>query len=76
MIVPILVFVYDRKKKAGPKKSVSVELRITLERKCKYISTGIRLPARDILDKYNGILPLISNEKYNEYLKLVAQGLI
>lgn len=43
MIVPILVFVYDRKKKATPKKSVSVELRITLERKSKYVSTGIRL---------------------------------
>ena len=31
-------------------------------------------PARDILDKYGGKLPLISNVKYNEYLKLVAQA--
>lgn len=26
-----------------------------------------------ILNKYNGILPIISNVKYNEYLKIVAQ---
>ena len=31
-------------------------------------------PARDILIKYDGKLPLISNEKYNDYLKLVAQA--
>ncbi len=31
-------------------------------------------PARDILEKYNGKLPLISNVKYNDYLKLVAQA--
>jgi integrase len=30
-------------------------------------------PALDILDKYNSKLPLISNVKYNEYLKVVAQ---
>lgn len=31
-------------------------------------------PALDILDKYNNTLPIISNVKYNEYLKLVAQA--
>ena len=31
-------------------------------------------PAKDILDKYSGRLPLISNVKYNEYLKIVAQA--
>lgn len=30
-------------------------------------------PALDILNKYNNKLPLISNVKYNEYLKVVAQ---
>ena len=30
-------------------------------------------PALDILHKYNGRLPIISNVKYNEYLKIVAQ---
>lgn len=43
MIVPILVFVYDRKKKSSNKRPASVELRLTLERKTKYMSTGIRL---------------------------------
>ena len=32
MIAPILVYIYDRKKKAGPKTAASVELRLTLER--------------------------------------------
>jgi integrase len=31
-------------------------------------------PALDILDKYKGHLPIISNVKYNEYLKVVAQA--
>ena len=30
--------------------------------------------AKAILDKYNGKLPVISNIKYNEYLKVVAQS--
>ena len=31
-------------------------------------------PVLDILHKYNGKLPIISNVKYNEYLKVVAQS--
>lgn len=31
-------------------------------------------PALDILHKYDGKLPIISNVKYNEYLKVVAQS--
>ena len=31
-------------------------------------------PAWDILMKYNGKLPIISNVKYNDYLKIVAQA--
>jgi integrase len=31
-------------------------------------------PALEILHKYNGKLPIISNVKYNEYLKIVAQS--
>ena len=31
-------------------------------------------PALDILHKYEGKLPVISNPKYNEYLKVVAQA--
>lgn len=31
-------------------------------------------PALDILNKYKGYLPVISNVKYNEYLKVVAQA--
>ena len=38
-----MVFVYDRKKTATPKKAASVELRMTFERKSKYMCTGVRL---------------------------------
>lgn len=31
-------------------------------------------PALEILDKYKGYLPVISNEKYNTHLKVVAQA--
>jgi site-specific recombinase XerD len=31
-------------------------------------------PAKRVLEKYKGRLPIISNVKYNEYLKLVAQA--
>ena len=31
-------------------------------------------PALDILEKYKGFLPVTSNPKYNEYLKVVAQA--
>ncbi len=53
MIVPILVYIYDRKKKAGPKTAASVELRLTLERKSKYITTGVRLLPKEW---HNGIV--------------------
>ena len=38
-----MVFVYDRKKLSTAKKTASVELRLTFERKSKYITTGVRL---------------------------------
>lgn len=45
-ITPILAFVYDRKHKATSKRESTVELRITYRRKCKYMSTGVRLLPR------------------------------
>lgn len=41
--IPKLKYIYDRYKKASIKKKASVELRITYDRKQKYISTGISL---------------------------------
>lgn len=40
----------------------------------KPFTIPILSPAWDILNKYEGKLPIISNVKYNEYLKLVAQA--
>ena len=40
---PILQFVFDRKKQASTNKEGSVELRITFERKQKYITSGVRV---------------------------------
>lgn len=43
MVLPTLKFVYNRKGIATTTKEASVELRISFERKSKYISTGVRL---------------------------------
>lgn len=43
MSTPILTFVYDRRKRGNSRKEASVELRITYNRRQKYISTGVRL---------------------------------
>lgn len=41
MLVPKLVFVFDRKKRADKKHKGSIELRITYERRQKFMATGI-----------------------------------
>lgn len=41
--IPLLAFIYNRYGKATSEREASVELRITYERRQKYISTGIRL---------------------------------
>ena len=40
---PLLEFVFNRKKTAATNREAAVELRITFERKQKYMTTGIRL---------------------------------
>lgn len=42
MGTPILQLVYDRKKKASNSKEGSIELRITYDRKQRYVTTGVR----------------------------------
>lgn len=44
--LPIITYIYDRYKKATSKKGAAIELRVTYNRKQKYISTGI-----DVLPK-------------------------
>lgn len=43
MIIPYLSFVYNRRHTATSKKEATVELRITFERKAKFLATGVRL---------------------------------
>ena len=51
------------------------EVYICTQKKTKKKATiPILQPALDILTKYKGFLPIISNVKYNEYLKVVAQS--
>ena len=46
-----------------------------MQKKTKKDTTIPLLPtALSILDKYKGVLPVISNVKYNEYLKIVSQA--
>ena len=40
----------------------------------KPFTIPILSPAQEILKKYNGVIPIISNVKYNVYLKIVAQA--
>ena len=44
------------------------------EKTLKPFTIPLLQPAINILEKYKGILPVISNVKYNEYLKVVAQA--
>lgn len=43
MILPTFKFVYDRKRVATPTKEAPVELRVSYERRSKYLSTGVKL---------------------------------
>lgn len=43
MRLPILVWVYDRRKVGSPKKKGTVELRITYKGRQKFVSTGVRV---------------------------------
>lgn len=45
--LPSIVYVYDRKKKASSTKEGVIELRITFERKSKYMSTGVMVLPRE-----------------------------
>lgn len=46
-VLPKISVIYDRYKSSSPKKSASIEIRITYERKQKYISTGISVYPRE-----------------------------
>ena len=54
MIASVLVYIYDRKKKAGPKTAASVELRLTLERKVNTLRQAY------VYYQKNGITVLLS----------------
>ena len=52
-----------------------IEVYKCVQKKTSKVATiPLLKPAMGILDKYRGFLPIISNVKYNEYLKLVAQA--
>ena len=52
-----------------------IEVYKCVQKKTSKVATiPLLKPAMDILDKYRGFLPIISNVKYNEYLKIVAQA--
>ena len=61
-----------------PKKIVMVKgKKVYVEKRGKTKQTftiPLLSPALEILKKYNNKLPIISNVKYNEYLKVVAQA--
>lgn len=47
MTLPTLTFIYNRKHQASTAKTASVELRITYDRRQKYVASGLRLLPRE-----------------------------
>ena len=50
--LPVLAYVFDRRKRASNNKQGSIELRVTYNRKTKWISTGIRLLPKEWRGRY------------------------
>lgn len=73
--------IFDRKGKSGSDKEGSLEVRITVDRKSYYISTGVRVlrkhwagaivkrPDADALNNRLGIIVRRVNEKVNEFIE-------
>ena len=67
---PILCFVFDRKKTGTIKKEAPLELRVTYEKKQKYLATGIRLLPRQWSHG------MIKNRPDTDALKLIMDNLL
>ena len=85
MRVPTLTLIYDRRKVANRKTLGTVELRISAERKCKYISTGVRVFPREWSNgevtaqcehykEYNEILHTLKTRTIDIIERMVKQG--
>ena len=69
---PQIALVYDRKKVASPQKSASVEIRLTYERKVKYLSTGVKLLPKEWNGKVVSRLDcVILQERIDDMVKKV-----
>ena len=71
---PQIALVYDRKKVSNPHKTASVEIRITYERKVKYLSTGVHLLPKEWNGKVVSRLDcVILQERIDEQVKKVQR---
>ena len=69
---PQIALVYDRKKVSNPRKTSSVEIRVTYERKVKYFSTGVQLLPKEWNGKVVSRLDcVILQERIDEQVKKV-----
>lgn len=74
MIYPLIVFVFDRKKRASDSKTGIIEVRVTMDRRQKYISTGVSvLPSQWDKEKHIVNHPEASflNLKIDSYINMV-----
>ncbi len=56
MKIPTIKFIYDRRNVSGKNKKGSIELRITYDRKQKFMSTGISVYPRHWNEKTQRII--------------------
>ena len=69
---PQIALVYDRKKVASPQKAASVEIRLTYERKVKYLTTGVKLFPKEWNGKVvNRLDCVILQERLDEMVKRI-----
>lgn len=77
MKLPTLTFIYNRKSTASPNRKASIELRITYDRKQKYISTGIKvLPKQWKNGKITGIPDAMQLNQQLENIIIQARNIL
>ena len=68
MKIPTIKFIYDRRNVSGKNKKGSIELRITYDRKQKFMSTGISVYPRHWNERTQRIIGAPGALEYNEIL--------
>lgn len=69
MRLPILAWVYDRRKVGSPKKEATVELRITYKGRQKFVSTGVRVLPKQW--RHDMVVSRVDAQELNKSLEII-----